>query len=394
MTTIRTGQALATLLLAAGCGPKVQPKPAPPPPEVLVTPVVRQDVPVVREWVGILAGSSDAAIRAQVKGTIESIEYREGAAVEQGALLFRIDSKTYQAAVDQAQGMLEMARAEQVKAEQDVARFTPLVKEQAVSQAQLDAATQANLAAKARITSAEAALHQSQIDLDRTQIRAPIRGLVGMATAQIGDLVGPETTLTSISTVDPIRAFFPLSERQYLEQVDRFRELDRIPLDQRPEQMDLILADGSTFPCRGRYEFVDREIDARTGTIRVSARFANPDLRLRPGQFVRMRMTTDTQQGALVVPERAISELQGRFRVAVVLADDTVAIRSVTPGEHFGALRVIDQGLAEDERVIVEGHQKVQSGSKVKVAPYSPDPARSTADAQAPGARDAASGSR
>lgn len=359
--------AMSAFVIAAGCEEK---KPAPtaaPPPEVEVVQVIQQDVPVYSEWIGTTDGLVNAKIRAQVSGYLLKQTYKEGATVKKGDLLFEIDPRPFKAALDQALAQLAIAKARFGKTELDVKRYTPLAKESAISQQELDDAIQANLAAKAGVQSAEAAVEQARLNLDFTRIVSPIDGIAGTAIVQIGDLVGPASTneLTTVSTVNPIKVNFPISEREYLEAVQGKAHTGRRQSTAADMPLELILADGKVFPQPGKFSFADRQVDVKTGTIRVAALFPNPGDILRPGQFARVRAVTETRQNALLVPQRSVTELQGSFQVAVVGPDNKVSIRNVKAGERIGSLWVIDEGLEAGERVVVEGVQKVREGQVV-----------------------------
>jgi len=349
-------------LVAGGCG---EPEgPATTAVDVVVAPVAQRDVPVIEEWIGTTAGNIDAQIRAQVSGYLLSREYQEGGAVRQGDLLFRIDPRPAQAALDAARGDLGRAEAALQKSRLDVERFTPLVAEGAVSRQELDNAIQARRAGEAAVATARAAVEKARLDLSFTEIRSPIDGIAGVAVAQIGNLVGPSDPqpLTSVSQVDPILVVFPLAERDYL----RFARARESGDDTRNVPLELVLGDGSTHPHPGVVVVADREVDPRTGTLTLKGSFPNPGGILRPGQYARVRATVATKAGALLVPQRAISELQGVSQVAVVGADDKVSLRVVQPGIAHGNLRVIEQGLSAGERVVIEGIQKVRDGSSVR----------------------------
>jgi membrane fusion protein (multidrug efflux system) len=363
------------LALALACGEAAPP--SPPPVDVVVADVVQKDVPITMEWIGTTEGAVDAEIRAQVSGYLISRDYAEGTEVKQGALLFRIDPRPYQAALDQARGDLGRAQAALTKSRQDVARYTPLAAQGAVSQQELDNAVQATLANQASVQGARAAAEKAELDLAFTEIRSPIDGIAGVARAQLGNLVGPgdPDPLTTVSQLDPIRVSFPLSEREYLgfaEAVRRAMQGDQ----PREARLELVLADGSTWPHRGRAVPAAAGVDPSTGTILIRGEFANPDLILRTGQYARVRAVAEVRKGALVVPQRAVAELQGVFQVAVVGADNKVSIRVVQPGPRYQSDQVIEKGLEPGERVVAEGLQKVREGSVVNpTAAPQPKPA-------------------
>jgi len=357
------------------------------PPTVEVAQVAQRDVPVFGESIGTLDGLVNADVRAQVTGYLQTQGYKEGSFVRKGQLLFQIDPRPFRAALDLAEGQLEQAKAAlanaqavQGRTQLDVKRYTPLAQEQAASQQDLDNAVQNNLAAiagvetaKAQIKTSAAAVETAKINLGFTRLTAPIDGIAGQAQLQVGALVSPATgTITSISTVDPIKVYFTLSESEYLAWRKRFpSELARQTAD-KALRLQLILADGSVYEHEGKFDFADRQVSEGTGAIRIAGLFPNPDNILRPGGFGRVRAVVNTRSQALLVPERAVSELQGSYQVAVVGAGNKVAFRPVTVGEPFGSERVITGGLNPGERVVVEGTQKVRPGIQVNPIPFSP----------------------
>jgi membrane fusion protein (multidrug efflux system) len=351
------------LVLCLACGGEPPPPPAV---DVVVADVVQKDVPITMEWIGTTEGAVDAEIRAQVSGYLISRDYAEGTEVEKDALLFRVDPRTYQAALDQARGDLGRAQAALTKSRMDVERYTPLAREGAVSQQELDNAVQATRANEASVQTARASVEKAQLDLAFTEIRSPIDGIAGVARAQLGDLVGPNDAepLTSVSQLDPIRVSFPLSEREYLRFAPAIREA-AAGGPAREGRLELILADGSSWPHRGRAVPAAAGVDRRTGTILIRGEFPNPDHVLRTGQYARVRAVAEVREGALVVPQRAVSELQGVFQVAVVGSDDTIEMRVVQPGPRYESDQVIEKGLRPGERVVSEGLQKVRDGSRV-----------------------------
>jgi membrane fusion protein, multidrug efflux system len=373
----------AILLFFLGCKKSEPVKPAAP--EVAVARVEQRDVPVVHEWVGTLDGMVNAKIKPQVTGYLLRRNYAEGAVVRKGQLLFEIDPRTFQAALDHARaqlananGQLAQAEANQVKAQLDVNRYTPLAKEQAVSQQDLDNAVQSNVAAqaqvraaKAQIDAARAQVDAAQLNLSFTRMVSPIEGVAGVADAQIGDLVGPATLLTTVSTLDPIKVYFPVSERGYLDYVKENPDAAKRAAQERQLELEMILADGSLYPHKGSFSFADRQVDVKTGTLRLEGQFPNPGNILRPGQFARVRAITSTKKGALLVPQRAVTELQGSYQVAVVHNDNKVEIRPVTVADRVGTEWVIEKGLKAGERVIAEGIQRVHPGMTVSPKPFS-----------------------
>jgi membrane fusion protein (multidrug efflux system) len=368
------GLCLFAVVAFAGCNRVNSPnaQPLPPPPEVVVTEVLQQDVPLYSEWLGTTDGAINAQIRARVQGYLQSRDYREGTSVKTGDLLFTIDPRPYVAALDQARGDLGRAEAVLGKTRLDVARYTPLAKEGAISQQELDNAIQADRGNQASVAAAQAAVKQAELNLEWTQVKSPIDGIAGISVAQIGDLISANTLLTTVSQVDPIKVTFPISEREYLKFADRIGSA--MQAEKRAEQhgppLELILGDGSVYPEKGGFALPDREVDVKTGTITVVSYFPNSKNILRPGLYAKVRTITDTTKGALLVPQRAVQELQGSYRVAVVGEDNKVTLRVVKPEARIGNLWVIDEGLNAGERVVIEGLQKIRDG-----APVNPKPA-------------------
>jgi membrane fusion protein (multidrug efflux system) len=329
---------------------------------VVVTQVVQRDVPVYQEWIGTTAGNVNAEIRPRAEGYLLRRVYAEGSFVRQGDLMFEIDPRQVQAQLQQTQGDLAQAQAQLSKAQQDVNRFRPLAAEKAVSQQELDNALSAAAAAKAVVDARQAAVHQARLNLGWSRVTAPISGIAGTAQAQVGNLVNPSTVLAVVSQCDPIRVLYPLSEQEYLHLQERLRG-DR---QAHADDLELILADGSTFPHKGHLLFSDRQVDVKTGTIGTVAVFPNPGNLLRPGQYAKIRAVTEVKSGALLVPQRAVNQLQGSFQVAVVGNDDKAEIRPVVPGVRVGKLWQIDSGLRPGDRVVVEGFSKVKPGIAVR----------------------------
>ena len=364
--------ALAILLLictfAPGSGCSRQEKAPPPVPSVQIAEVVTQDVPVYSAWVGTTEGLVNATIRAQVTGYLVKQNYREGAFVKKGEVLFEIDARPFQAVLEEAEGVLARNEARWVNAKADLARISPLAEANALSKKELDAAVAAEGSAQADVQAARATVVKATVDLGFTKIISPIDGIAGIARAQIGDLVGTQqgTELTTVSTVDPIKVYISASEQEYLQFMQQFtgREQDIA--------LDLFLADGSLYQHKGRFVFADRQVNVKTGTITVAAHFPNPGNVLRPGQFARVRAALRFKKGALLVPQRAVTELQGGYQVAVVDGDAVVHIRPVQAAERSGSFWVIDEGLAAGERVVAEGVQKVKEGMKVHPVPFTP----------------------
>jgi RND family efflux transporter MFP subunit len=383
------GGAFCLLVIGLIVGP-IYPKHvsgAPPgtPPEVEVVQVEQKDVPIFGEWIGTLDGFTNADVRAQVTGYIMRQGYQEGAFVRKGQLLFEIDPRPFQAALDQAEGqlaqakaMLANAQAVQGRTELDVNRYTPLAKVQAASQQDLDNAIQNNLAAKATVATAEAqiktaqaAVETAKINLDFTRLTAPIEGIAGQAQLQVGALVNLSSgPVTSVSTVDPIKVYFTVGEPQYLAWRKRFpTETTRQAAD-KSLRLELILADGSTYAHEGTFYFADRQVNEGTGAIRLAGLFPNPQNVLRPGGYGKVRAAVRLQRDALLVPQRAVSELQGGYQVAAVDDANKVSIRPVKVGDRVGNQWIIEDGLKPGERVIAEGVQKVRAGMQVAPRPF------------------------
>jgi RND family efflux transporter MFP subunit len=397
---------LTMALTTVSCSPKTVVS-APPPPEVQVATVEQRDVPIYSEWIGTLDGMVNAAIRAQVTGYLLSQDYAEGSFVRKGQPLFQIDPRPFQAALDQAKGQLAQARgqlaqakAQQVQAQaqvaqstatqsriqQDVDKYTPLARQQAITQQDLDNSVQNNIAAKAQIDAskagvetaraqieasnaaveaAQAAVEAAQVNLGFTHLVSPIDGIAGRAQVQVGNLVGTSSgIITTVSTLEPIKANFTVAEQQYLSLTRRGGS------DLAKLQLELILADGSAYPLKGKFSFADRSVDPSTGAIQLTGLFPNPGNRLRPGQYGRVRAAVGTSVGALLVPQRSVGELQGGYQVAVVDSANKVGIRTVKVGDKVGSLWVVTEGLKLGDRVVAEGTQKVRPGIQVNPKPF------------------------
>jgi membrane fusion protein (multidrug efflux system) len=358
------GAALLALLLAAACD-----KAAPPPPPVPVVDVVtvaQKDVPIYMEWIGSLEGNVNAVIRPQVTGYLIKQNYREGDLVKQGQPLFEIDPRTFEAAVDEAKGLRAQQQARYDTTRANLARIKPLAAKNAVSQKDLDDAVGADLSAKSALEAAEASLRTAKLNLGFTRIASPITGIAGIAKAQIGDLLSPSmpTELTTVSNVDPIKVYFNISEREYL------KLAANRPADSTPVPIDLILVDGSFYPEPGKFLLLNRQVNATTGTFQAVAQFPNSKNLLRPGQYGKIRATMSINKGALLVPQRAVTEIQGKYLVAVVGADNKVDIRPVSVGERIGSDWIISKGLQPGDQVIAEGTQKVRAGVSVNPRPF------------------------
>jgi membrane fusion protein (multidrug efflux system) len=380
--------------------------------EVEVAQVEQKDVPIHSEWIGTLDGMVNAEIRSQVSGYLLSKNYTEGSLVRKGQSLFEIDPRPFQAAVDQAKGDLAKAQgqlsqanaqllqsqarlaqdeANQGRTQLDVDRYTPLAREKAITDQELDNAVQTNLAAKAQVKaanagveraraaivaaeaaveSARAAVQTAELNLGFTRITSPIDGIAGIALAQVGNLVSPTSgTLTTVSTVDPIKVYFSPGEQEYL----NFARLNPTQSERdaagRRLELELVLADGTTYPEKGRFFVADRQIDQSTGAIRIAGVFPNPGNTLRPGQYGRVRAVTSMREGALLVPQRAVIELQGSYQVAVVGGDNKVSIRPVKVGDRVGSMWIIEEGVNRGDRVVAEGTQKVRPDVVVNPQP-------------------------
>jgi len=354
---------LATALV--GCG--AQEPLAPPPVDVKVATVLQKDVPIYIEAVGQTRGSTEIEVRARVEGYLESIDYREGSPVKKGDLLYTIDSQPFEAALARAQGLLAGAVADHARARQDVTRYAPLVAKNAISRQDYETAVEVERAAAAQVEAARASARSAELDLGYTRVTAPESGLAGKTEVYPGTLVGrgESTLLTRISQIENIHVRFTIPESDYLYFARRRQEREAQGAAAADLPFELILGDGSVHPQPGTLVFVDRNVDPATGSILLEAAFPNPGAIIRPGQFARVRVAVDLKTGALLVPQRAVTEMQGLYNVAVVKDDDTVEIRSVETAQRIGNLWIIDSGLAPGERVVVEGVQKVRPGAMV-----------------------------
>lgn len=372
---------VAFAVVVAGCKREESAK-APPPPEVLVTEAAVRDVPVHREWIGTLDGSENAEIRARVTGYLLRRNYQEGTLVKKGDLLFEIDPRPFEAALAEAKSQLAQGKAMQLATMADAERARELYQKKVIAEQEFTNKVQLNESNVAKVKALEAAVEQAQLNLDFCKITSPVDGIAGIAKAQVGDLVGTvsSSVLTSVSTLDPIKIIFPVSEADYLAASQRIQEAMNKPLDQRSESLEVILADGSPFPHKARLLAVDRQVKANTGTILVTALLQNPGNVLRPGFFARARVVSEVLKDAVVVPQRAVNEVQGSYQLAIVGPDGKAEIRPVQMGPRVGSDWVITSGLKAGEKVIVEGIQKVRSGSPVLAKPWVP-PAERTAAA-------------
>jgi RND family efflux transporter MFP subunit len=403
----------AVMFTSTGCSNQTSGATAPAPVDVEVAQVQQRDVPIYSEWIGTLDGYVNADIKAEVSGYLLEQSYQEGSFVKKGQLLFQIDPRPFQAALDLAKGQLAqaegqlaqaqaqlsqalaqvaVAEANQRRTQLDVDRYTPLAQQQAITQQDLDNATENNLAAKAQVQSAQAQVataraqiiaanaavqsakataDTAQINLGFTRLTSPIDGIPGIAQQQVGSLVSPSSpTITTVSTLDPIKVYFTVAEQEYLDFHRRYSTPATVDAERKGLRLELILADGTVYPQNGSFYFADRQVDVRTGAIRVAGLFANPGNTLRPGQYGRVRTALRVQPGALLVPQRAVNELQGSYQIAVVNPDNKVDIRFVKVGDRIGTQWLISDGLKPGERVVAEGIQKVRQGMQVNPKPY------------------------
>lgn len=359
------------ILSCAGCGKKASSDTPAHPPEVEVASVVQEDVPIYSEWVGTLDGYVNAQIQPQVTGYLIKQDYREGSVVHKGDVLFEIDPRPFQAVVDQAKAQLAQAEAQLGAATLNVKRDIPEAQAQAIPQSQLDNDTQAKLAAEAAVQAAQAAVEQTQLNLGYTKVRSLIDGVAGIAQVQVGNLVTLSTVLTAVSQVNPIKAYFPISGVDYLRIADGANaSAINLLSSANPIPLQLILANGETYGYRGRILFANRQVDSQTGTIQIAGAFPNPGNILRPGQTCRVRAITEIAKGALLVPQRAVTELQGGYQVAVVGPGNKTNIRVVEVGERVGTMWIVSHGLEPGQHVVAEGTQMVRDGMVVTPKPF------------------------
>src|SRR5262249_38244951 len=416
LVVLGAGSLLAVLVIALVLGGALKGKKQPPataPPEVEVVEVEQKDVPIYGEWIGTLVGMVDADVKAQVQGYLLTKNYTEGSFVRKGQLLFQIDPRPFQAALAQARGQLAQAQgqlsqansgllqtkaqvaqaeANQGKAQLDVNRYTPLAKAKAITQEQMHNAVQANLAAqaqteasraavetaraqvdaaKAAVEAARAVTKTAELNLGFTKIASPIDGVAGIAAAQVGDLVNPASNaLTTVSTVEPIKVYFTVSEQEYLNYARSNPTLASQQATASHLQLELILADGTTYPYKGKFYVADRQVNPQTGSLRLAGIFPNPGDTLRPGQYGRVRTVTTLRPAALCVPQRAVTEMQGMYQVAVVDSDNKIEIRAVRLGERTDSMWIVNEGLKPGERVVAEGTQRVRPGLVVNTKPF------------------------
>jgi membrane fusion protein (multidrug efflux system) len=381
---------LVCLFVVAGVGCSKKEAPPPPPPEVLVAEVVQKDVPIYIELVGSTLGSEDVEIRSRVEGYLVSINFTEGSLVRKGQLLYKIDPQPFLVAIDQAKANLATAQAGLEKTNNDVARYKPLFEKQAVSKQELDNALSAQQAAKAQVDAHKAAVAQAQLDLGYTNITSPVDGVIGTTQKKVGSLVGRgETVLNTVSQLNPILFRCAIAEAEYLRLARRGADRDKSL--EKKFGVELILADGTVFPHKGRLDVIERAVDPTTGTLTGQFRFPNPENILRPGQYGKARFVTDVKEGAVLVPQLAVQEIQGLYSIMVVKPDSTVEQRMVKAGERVDNLWIIDSGLKPGEKVIVEGLQKVKPGVQVSAKTIKPEEATSLAP-NAPAAESKAKG--
>jgi membrane fusion protein (multidrug efflux system) len=375
MKSMKRPHLLAALLIAISfswsCSRKAAPT-DPAPPEVVVTTVTPQDVPRILERVATLDGFINANINAQVQGYIVARDYTEGSIVKVGDLLFQIDPRPFEAALAEARGTLAKDKATQVKTDADEKRALDLFNKQVISDSERDTATAAADSTRANVEADAAAVQQAELNLGYTKILAPIDGVSGFANNQVGDLVGPSTgPLTTVSQIDPIKAIVTTGEGAFTDFISRHPDPKERDAYVKSLQFQLILGNGEVYPRIGKFYALDRSLDPRTGSIRYEVTFPNPGDNLRPGQFGKVRFVADMKKGAMVIPQEAVTELQGSYQVVVVGDDNKVSIRPVQMGERIGVMWEVTQGLKPGDKVVVQGVQKVHEGSTVTVKEWS-----------------------
>ncbi len=369
----RLGAVIIAAIALAACNEEQQ-KPSASAFTVPVATPLQQDVPVVREWVGLLYGMVNADILAQVSGYLISQNYVDGSLVKKGDLLFQIDPRPFKAALDQAQGQFEQARAELIRDEANAKRAVDLLSKNVISREKYDDTIQAFEASKAAAAAAEAAVEQARLNLEFTSITAPVDGLAGIAKAQVGNLIGPSSgTLTTVTMVDPIKAKFFVSENEYLKYIKPYfgdpQNLQKVT-ERGGFGLQIVLSDRSVYPQPGRLLAINNEVSQNTGSLEAEAEFPNPGNLLRAGQFARVRGVTRWIKDALLVPQRAINDLQGKSQIAVVGADGKVDLRIIETGPTYASMQVVTKGLTPGDNVVVEGMQKLRQGMTVKTAPW------------------------
>jgi membrane fusion protein, multidrug efflux system len=357
------------LLSFEGCE-KNEPAAPPPPPSVKVVDVIQQDVPIYSEWVAQLNGDTNAQIMPKVQGYVLKQDYKDGFPVRAGQLLFEIDPRPFEASLDQAKAQLAVTQADLSRAQTDLARDTPLAAQNAIPQKQVDNDTSTEAAAKAQVQAANAMIDQAKLNLNWTKVYSPIDGIAGVATAQVGDLVGPASKMTTISKVDPIRAYFSISENAYLQNSARIAAVISGAAKGGALPVEFIQADDVVYPSTGRIILVNREVSSQTGTIQFAAEFPNEKSILRPGGFGRVRIKTGDNKDALLVPQAAVIEVQSAYQVVVVGPDNKASYRPVKVGDRVGNNWIITEGLKAGEKVVAEGFQKVRDGMTVNVEPF------------------------
>src|SRR6476646_6450851 len=352
------------------CGKKTPPPP--PPPEVLITEVKQQDTPIYNEYVGQLDASVNATIQARVQGYLVSQNYKEGQLVKKDDVLFEIDRRPFEAALAQAKAAFLQADASAKQAEMNAQRAADLFQRKVSSEQERDNATQSALAARAQAEAQRAAIEQAQLNLDYTTIHAPVDGIAGLVKVQVGDLISAGTTLTTVTKVDPIKCYFTVSEQRFSEYSRRYSDPQERIAHEKELRFELILADGTTYPHTGEWFAADNQVDIRTGSLRVAASFPNPGNILRPGQFARIRVLSEVKPKALLVPQRAVTELQGTNQVDIGGPDNKVHIQAVKMGRRIDHEWIGEEGVKVGDRIIVEGVQKAREGGLVNPKPWTP----------------------
>ena len=357
----------AILLLLTACAKQQGGTPTTVATQVSVATVEQRDVHIYGDWVATLDGYVNAQIQPQVSGYLIKQDYREGSVVQEGQVLFEIDARPFQATLDQAEAQLAQAQAQLGLVEINVKRDAPLAKARAIAQSQLDNDIQQQAGQRAAVRSAEASVEQARLNVGFTKVHSLVTGIAGQAQAQVGNLVSQSTTLTSVSQVNPIKVYFSISEQEYLALSSHVKAGGKADLlgSGNSVPLQLMLANGTVYPYKGQIVFVDRQIDAQTGTIRIAGKFSNPQNLLRPGQFGRIKAETEIRHNALLIPQRAMNELQGSYQVAVVDSNNTVQIRSVALGPQLGSQLIITSGINPNERVVTEGVSNLKDGMKV-----------------------------
>jgi membrane fusion protein (multidrug efflux system) len=374
---LRLSAFLATsLLLLTACAKKQAASTNAAPPQVSVAPVEQRDVPLYGDWVATLDGYVDAQIQPQVSGYLIKQNYREGSVVQSDQVLFEIDPRPFQATLDQAEGQLAQAQAQLGLADINVKRDTPLAKAHAIAQSQLDNDMQQQASQRASVRTAQANVEQAQLNLGFTRVRSLVTGIAGRALVQVGNLVSQSSALTTVSQVNPIKVYFSISEQEYLALSGRVKAKGKADLlsSENTVPLQLTLGNGNIYPYKGQIVFVDRQVNPQTGTLQIAGSFPNPERLLRPGQFGRIKAETEVRHDALLVPQRAVNELQGSYQVAVVHPDNTVHIQNVTLGPQIGPEWLITRGVNPNDRVVTDGLSKLKDGM-----PVSPQPANTTA---------------